>query len=164
MKAVFSCIAAALSKAPPEASSSSEPVTPMTDHSSPSGYEEAKPESIAPVTSVSAASIASTFFSGTPAGISSPFSALSSISGRVFQTNESTAPVTRPSTMPIARCIGCISSTNDEKGSAVMPEASVSRTTEKAPSCRATTTETTEASVSRPEAVPFFISGLKSSG
>ena len=96
--------------------------------------------------------------------MSAPLSALSSISGRIFQTKESTAPVTRPSTRPMARCIGCIRSTKEEKGSAVIPEVSVSRTTAKAPSCRATTTDATEVSVSRPEETPLFISGLKSSG
>ena len=49
--------------------------------------------------------------------------------------------VTSPSTIPIARWIGCMSITNVLKGNSVFPENKVSSTTEKAPNCRPTTAE-----------------------
>ncbi|MPN62533.1 hypothetical protein SDC9_210282 [bioreactor metagenome] len=55
------------------------------------------------------------------------------ISGRAFQTNETTAAVTRPSTIPIARWIGCIKIAKLAKGNSVFPENNVSTTTLKAP-------------------------------
>ena len=53
--------------------------------------------------------------------------------------------VTRPSTIPIARWIGCISITNVPKGNSVFPENNVSSTTENAPNCKPITAEIIEA-------------------
>ena len=64
------------------------------------------------------------------------------------------AAVASPSTTPMARWMGSISSTNWAKGSAEMPEAVVSSTTEKAPSWSPMTAAVMLASVIRP--VPGF--------
>ena len=53
----------------------------------------------------------------------------SSSSGCACITKSTTAAVTRPSTTPIARWMGCISSTKVANGSALIPEAVVSSTT-----------------------------------
>lgn len=123
-----------------------EPVSFAIDHSSPSGYEEAKREIIPPVTSVTVNKIVSIFFSdnffvksvcGNAVFVSCvakfSFSLVPSISGRDSYMNTSTAAVISPSTSPIARCIGCIVFTNVINGSSVMPEIFVSTDTLNAP-------------------------------
>ena len=66
-------------------------------------------------------------------------------SGRASATKPTNAAVASPSTIPMARWIGCINSTNAPKGSAEMPEAFVSSTTPNAPSCSPTTAATSAA-------------------
>ena len=55
------------------------------------------------------------------------------ISGLALRTKVITEAVTTPSTMPMARCIGSMSAVNGARGSAEIPDATVSTTTAKAP-------------------------------
>jgi hypothetical protein len=100
-------------------------VTFVIDHSKPSALLEANHENAAPHTTAAIAIPIRTGLSVNPAS-ERPSALRSRISGRVRGTKSTTAAVTRPSTTPMARWMGCIIHANVLKGRSLMPDAVVS--------------------------------------
>jgi hypothetical protein len=78
------------------------------------------------------------------------------ISGRTAKIKVKIAAVITASPTLIARCIGSIRRIKVVNGSCVIPEAVVSKTTPKAPSCKAITTETEAARIIFPRVNPLL--------
>ena len=127
------------------------------DHSRPSGFCDASIESPDAIAIAATTSDRHTV----PEEV---FVAFSKTSGRADFKNTRTAPVSAPSTRPIAKCIGCINSAKVLKGSCVTPEHNVSSTTPKAPSCSATVQPSIDAAIIRAPLFIFFAIGKNISG